>query len=320
MKKYGLFFISFLIFAAACGGSNEQMLEKAVAMQKNGNNEGALKIYNTILRQSPDYYPALANRAMVYERLNENKKAAQDYEAALDLNFSNVQLLNNAGAFFIKQKEPARALIYLDKAIKLDSEYFNAYMNRALAKNEIGLYESAVDDFDTVLLYDSENLPALVGKAVSKHNLGAYHAATQLFTQVLYYDPENPQIYYRRAISERAYGRYANALLDYAAAVELDPHFTAARFGKAEMLYKQGSYEAALGEIDTLKGYDNQYAPSYEFAGDLLALSDTKSAKANYNVAKKLDPKNAKRYEAKIRLMESDGGRTKVLMDTFRSK
>ena len=51
--------------------------------------------------------------------------------------------------------------------------------------------------------------------------------------------------------------------------------------------------------------------------GDMLAVEDPVAATSNYMVARKLDPANARRYEAKIRLMRSEEGRERVLANRF---
>ena len=47
-----------------------------------------------------------------------------------------------------------------------------------------------------------------------------------------------------------------------------------------------------------------------------MAIEDPVTATSNYMVAKRLDPKNYKRYNAKIALMRTDAGRRKVIKRT----
>ena len=82
------------------------------------------------------------------------------------------------------------------------------------------------------------------------------------------------------------------------------------------MLFKSGDYESALADLNKIKTINNKFVPAYEFTGDIMAIEDPVTATSNYMVAKKLDPKNYKRYNAKIALMRTDAGRRKVIKRT----
>ncbi len=68
---------------------------------------------------------------------------------------------------------------------------------------------------------------------------------------------------------------------------------------------------------NTLKTVNNQYVPAYELSGDILAIEDPVSAIQNYLTARRLDPANTRRYNAKIALMRTGAGRERVIERSF---
>ena len=86
------------------------------------------------------------------------------------------------------------------------------------------------------------------GIDASKNN--DYQKALPLFTQALNADPNNPNILNMLAHTQRKLGNIDAALDNYKKAIELQPSFPEAReyLGEAYI-------QAALAELDTLKGY-----------------------------------------------------------------
>jgi len=112
-------------------------------------------------------------------------------------------------------------------------------------------------------------------------------------------------------------GYPANAYADLEEAVTIKPSYALAYYYMGDLMFRKGEKDYALGLLVKAKELADQYAPTYELMGDMLAMEDPVSATANYLVAKKLDPAHASRYEAKIRLMRTDEGRERVLANRF---
>ena len=62
------------------------------------------------------------------------KKAIDDLKKAMALNADNPYLHYDLGNAYALQKDYARAMVYYDKALKLDSRIAEAYYNRGLVK------------------------------------------------------------------------------------------------------------------------------------------------------------------------------------------
>ena len=308
MKKYLYFLLSAVMLLSACSDV-ESLFKKALNEDRKGNTEQALQIYSRILKKEPQFYSALVNRAVLYDRLGDDKKAEQDYRHAFEIYPRSIELLNNIGAFYLKQDKNGLAIYYLSKAIALKEDYFSALVNRAAAYLKIGNNSAAYKDLKKALKIQPENPTARLNYALYQYNIGNYGNAAQEFTDLIYKNPKDARNYYRRAMAERKLQQYANAMEDCSMAMALQENYIAAIFCRAEMLYAKGDYEAALADLNDLKGINNKYAPAYDFTGDILSLGDPKGAIRNYKEAEKLDPKNTKKYRSKINALRTEKGR-----------
>lgn len=317
MKKFLLVLTVISLFVCACAPKNDALFKEAVKLGREGKLSAALRIYNNILKKDPEFFSALVNRAIIYEKIGEYNLAEQDYIEALTLDPKRPELLNNVGSFYLSQKRPLLALSYLDQAVQINPDYYIALLNRAAVNQELGYLNAAADDLDHALEILPGNLTVIRSKAIVDYDRFYFEDAIKGFTEVLYYNPNDAKTFYARGMAFRLSGKYANALNDFNMALSIDNNYVYALYRRAELLFKSGDYQAALGDLDRLKGLDNTFAPAYELTGDIIAIEDPVPAVANYLAAKKLDPANADRYDAKIRLMGSERGRKGVIAKTF---
>lgn len=313
MKYFLLPLITLTLLFSACTSRNDAKFLKATQLLKENKLEAALKIYNDILRKDPTYLSALINRALIYSKLGEEKMATADYSKALVLAPNQSNLLNNVGSFYLEQGRAEFAKYYLTKAIDIDPEYTIAYINRAKANMILERYDDASADLDIALGLDPENINIVLLKANLEYKRHHFREALDAFSEVLAARLNDYSTYYKRGLAFKMLGTYQNAFNDFNSALALNNTYTPALYARAEMLFYKSDYEAALADLNTLKSIDNTYVPAYEFSGDIYAIEDPVKAVSNYLIAKKLDPANAKRYDAKIKLMASERGRKAVI-------
>jgi tetratricopeptide (TPR) repeat protein len=77
----------------------------------------------------------------------------------------------------VSQGKFAAAIEAADKAISLDSGLINPYINRAWAFCEIGQYDKAISDCNTVLTSNPDNALALNNRGLAHHRKGELHKA-----------------------------------------------------------------------------------------------------------------------------------------------
>ena len=324
MKKLFVLLGCSLLFCA-CNRESTAFKEAQLAASK-GDFSQAIQQYSYLIKKNPRHYAAFINRGILRERLpveNEQQRrknqqlAEQDYLTALELNPSLPETYNNLGALYIDMHRNLDAIDYFTQALNINPDYFTALMNRGIANYNLGRTMAALADFNKASKIRKADSLLLLNRGLVYFDMGQYESAIQDYTHLIAIDPENARAYLERARALTRLGYPSNAYVDLEEAVTIKPSYALAYYYMADLMFRKGEKDYALGLLVKAKELANQYAPTYELMGDMLALEDPVSATANYMTAKKLDPKHASRYDAKIRLMRSEEGRERVLANRF---
>lgn len=94
---------------------------------------------------------------------------------------SELYILMGRGNF--DNNEFDEAITHFDKAIELSPNYSKAYLNRALAKNEIEDYESAIFDFNMAIELSPKEGVGYFGRGLSNFELGNKEVAKSDWTK-----------------------------------------------------------------------------------------------------------------------------------------
>ena len=280
------------LFMLACGG-DKTLFQKARLAQAKGNYAKALTLYNQLIKQNPTHTAALSNRALVWERMpakdsaekaQNRQHALDDYLRALEINPNLAETSNNLGALYMDMGMRGYAITQFSHAIRLRPTYFQALLNRATAYSKVGDYVNAQKDFNAA-------------EALRPHNTALLYNRAQMYT---------------------AFEKYEAAIYDLTHAITVAPNNADLYVARARALTKLGfpadAYDDALVQAKEL---DSDYAPTYDLMGDMLAMEDPVAATANYLVALKLDPENARKYQAKLHAMKTEEGRYQVVSRRF---
>ncbi len=324
MKKViSLLVAGFLL--TACGAEKSAFNKAQLATSK-GNLTQAIQLYSRLIKHSPDFFPAYVNRGVLWERLpvkdaKERQKnrlnAEQDYLKAIELNPNLVETYNNLGALYMDMGRFTDAIFYLNEAITRRPRYFTALMNRGIAYYRLGNVTAALLDFNRAYQIRSKDPILLLNRAIAYYDMGQYESSIEDLTYLISFSPDNARAYLERARAFIKLGYPANAYADLEEAVTIKPSYALAYYYMGDLKFRKGDKDEALGLLVKSKELASNYVPTYELMGDMLSVEDPVSATANYMTAKKLDPANARRYEAKMRLMRTEEGRERVLAYRF---
>ena len=313
------------ILTVACG-SDSRLFKQARLATSKGKLTEAVSLYSRLIKQDPKNFAAYVNRGVLWEqlpvkdakeRLSNRQKAEEDYLKAIELNPNSAETYNNLGALYLDMNRNMDAAYYLSTALSLDPKYFTARMNRAIVYHRMGRISDALSDFDKAAALRPKDPLLLLNRALSYYELGQYESAASDLSLLIFFKPDDARAYLERAKAFIKMGYPANAYADLEEAVTIKPTYALAYYYMGDLMFRKGEKEQALGLLVKSKELASQDVPTYELMGDMLAMEDPVAATANYMVARKLDPANARRYEAKIRLMRSEEGRERVLANRF---
>lgn len=120
-----------------------------------GDNDKAIQAIKDARDEDPDDVNLILSEANIYYKMGDTDKFKELLEVATEKDPGNAELQYNLGVISAESDHPEEAMAYYKKAIELDPDYVNAYINSAalvlgreegLIKEMNGLGTSAADD------------------------------------------------------------------------------------------------------------------------------------------------------------------------------
>lgn len=192
---------------------------RALSLQKLGKIKEALRDYNELLKLDSTYAIAYVNRAGCLLQTGELEKSLQDYSKALqfgvkesiDILISRAEILESIG----KNKD---ALEDLNLAIKLSlnksERNLKGYLLRAIIFNNIGKYDSTIQDCNKILSFYPTFIDAYLYRGIAYSNCKRYSEALSDFNKVLENYPNYNIALVSRAVAYFGLQKIPEALSD----------------------------------------------------------------------------------------------------------
>jgi tetratricopeptide (TPR) repeat protein len=189
---------------------------------------------------------------------------------------------------FLKN-DHARALFYLDEAIRLEPQSATAYSLRGLAHAARGESDAAKSDFDDAIRLNPEDVKAYLERARLLAGQKDYCAAAADYSKCIELDPVEPEHFTARARVYEMLREGKKAEADYTDAIRLAP--TAKTYNDRAVHYLfRAMYREALADCDKAMEADSAYAMGhYHRACAYDGLGETDRAIASANEALRIE-------------------------------
>lgn len=113
------------------------------------------------------------------------------------------------------------------------------YVNRGILHYRLGSIAASLRDFDRAIALDPDQAEAYLNKASALYKGGQVQAALPLFSVALEKKTKRPELaYYGRAVAHEDLGEVALAYHDYRRASEANPHWTVPRADLARFVVR----------------------------------------------------------------------------------
>ncbi|MDE7131300.1 MAG: tetratricopeptide repeat protein [Lachnospiraceae bacterium] len=130
-----------------------------------GEHQKAIENYSKAIEVKPDYETAYYNRGATYDDLKEYEKAIADYNKAIELNPADQSAYNNRGYTYNTLGEYDKAIADFSKAIELAPSFANPYKHCGTAWKEKGDLEKALEFYTMATELDSQYKEAFLDRA-----------------------------------------------------------------------------------------------------------------------------------------------------------
>ena len=119
------------------------------------------------------------------------------------------------GETLYNQGKDEEAIAKYTKAIKLNPEMINAYLQRASIYSYLKQYNKAVEDYTVVIKSDNKQVWSYISRGSAYNKLEKYNKALADFNRAINLDPENLEAYNNRGWSKKFLGDKDGACKDW---------------------------------------------------------------------------------------------------------
>jgi len=187
----------------------------------------------------------------------------------------------------------------LNKAIKINPDHINSYIQRGAVKMELNRPDSAIMDFNRALDHNPEDSYALFSRALARMDISDTAGAFRDLDAVIEYSPNNSYAYYNRAILKIGSGDEKGAIDDLDKVIALNPDNIAVYLYRGRIKRAMGNLKGAIADFDkAIEIYPDFADAYYERSLAKKELQDYKGAEKDYKFAYLINDFNFKRSDS----------------------
>ena len=172
--------------------------EKGNQSQKDGNFESALSHYQKALRIDADFYPALNNLGIIYERQKDHAQAEATFLKSLQINPDDAEAYFNLGHVFYEKGEYQAAIERLQEGLKRSPQSPIGHFFLGSAYLKLGDLDSAEPNLKQACAVDPTGMPSahlqLANLYLKRHEMAAASTELQVYLRANPSDPQAPAI------------------------------------------------------------------------------------------------------------------------------
>lgn len=192
----------------------EALTERGYAYFGLGEKDKALADYNHAIRLDRNYADAYLGRAWLHLR-DDGDAALKDLEQVARLDPENAGAHYWQGNILYGYGEYGKAIAAFDRALAIDTGYFDAVYLRAAACRFAGHYAEAIADYNRAQALDGGQFTGFINRGQCYQALGKHREAVADFDETLRLYPESADAYLYRGVSKSVLGLKAEAQQDF---------------------------------------------------------------------------------------------------------
>ncbi len=183
-------------------------------------------------------------------------------------------------------QEFEQAIAHFDQALTLNPFYSDALIYRGLAKLELQLFQSALNDFETVLRLDGDQArQAHYFVGLAHAGLLNHREAIHYLTKAIEVNPDH-HMYFQRGKASHFIGDHGNALQDLDMAMRLNPAMPEGFFLRGKTRFYLELYREALEDLSAIsQTFEGDPEFHHYFGMTLEALGRTEEAAPHLTLA-----------------------------------
>lgn len=218
------------------------------------------------------------------------------------------------------ERDPDAAIAEYDKAITLDSNNANTFVNRGKARANKGLLEAAIADYDKATSLEPDHVMAYNNRCYTRVKKGDFEAAIVDCDKAIALAPTFAYPYNNRGLAFASLGKLDKAIPDYDKSLALDGENIYAYQNRGDARLQMGNWDGAIADFEKAISINAKSAEAYNGRG--LARyykGELDQALADYNKALSLEPNAAVTYNNRALALEGKGNLDQAMADYDKS-
>ncbi len=152
-----------------------------------------------------------------------------------------------------------------DRAIELQPDCAEAFVNRGATLHDLGRSEEALKSFERALVVQPDNIEALTNRGVVLHDLARYDEALVHHEHAVTMRPDDAAVLHNRGVTLHKLRRLEDALASHDAALAARPDYAEAHANRGVTLYDLKRFDEALASYDQALALQPDHSDAHFF-------------------------------------------------------
>lgn len=286
--------------------TTESLMESVRNLVSKGNFEGAIAVYEDILKEEPQNTTALIGMGTALASLGRVQEALDNMKDVLTLDPKNRAALMWMERIAESKSDWKEALNWQDRYLGFYPEDDDAWIKHGDILFHLDQEAKALDSYRNALKINPENDGALrridrvkldiqnmLEEAVSRSAVGDHTGALREYDSILRKEPTNVKALVGKGATYRRLSKVQSSVECIKKALEIDPENEAALINMAGLMEIQEDYEGALQYYDALLSKKPEDEEILIRKGELLAeMNKPSEALKSFEKALEINPLN----------------------------
>jgi tetratricopeptide (TPR) repeat protein len=249
-----------------------------------------------------------------YLKTGSHKRASTDFHKTIELGTNNPYVYTELASISSDESEFEKAIEYNNKAIELNPEFVEAYINRGLAYSHIGNHNCAEKDFSKARDLKPDFIEAYIGSGQNCLINCKYDDAIKYFDKVIGIDNKRIVAFIGRGSAYSVKEEYKEALKDFKMAIHLDSNSVNAYINRGIVYLNKNEILSAIEDFTRAIHLDSNSVDAYINRGRAYFRKEQfEDAIKDYDRVIKLDPENAEAYFLRSQAYYRNGVRLAII-------
>jgi tetratricopeptide (TPR) repeat protein len=262
-----------------------------IVFQSLNESKKAINYFQKVIKIMPSFADAHKNLGIVFQSLNELKKAKKCYEKAIEINPNNEHTHYNLGLIFKAFGELEKAKNCFQKTIKINHNHLGANNNLGKIFQDVGDHYNAKICYEKVIEINPNHADALNNLGVVFQISKDTKLAKKYYEKAIEINPNKENFHSNLGSVLQTLGEYQKSKKSYEKAIEINPDFAGAHHNFASLLQTLGHYHKAKNHSKKVIALDpNNHVAQNNLGTIFYDLAEIQKSISCYKKAIKMNP------------------------------